>query len=186
MKILLDKTKLNSIEFTNPYNLEYLTDPAGQDHYRILAYLSTLYNSSILYDIGTARGTSAFALSYNNQNKIISYDVFNNNRQVLNHSNIEFRLGNCLLDLKDLLQSPLIMLDTQHDGGFEYALYFALGVSGYKGILVMDDIHLNDAMKAVWSTISHPKYDVTPYGHWSGTGIVCFDNQEVLVRIGDY
>jgi hypothetical protein len=31
-------------------------------------------------------------------------------------------------------------------------------------------------MNKIWNTISFKKFDLTKYGHWSGTGIIDFDN----------
>ena len=42
----------------------------GKEHYKLLSYLSTLFNNSIIIDIGTHRGSSALALSYNSTNII--------------------------------------------------------------------------------------------------------------------
>ena len=53
----------------------YFLDSQFKEHYRLLAYLSTLFNDQILFDVGTLKGYSALALSYNRANKIVSYDI---------------------------------------------------------------------------------------------------------------
>ena len=77
------------------------------------------------------------------------------------------------------MSSDIIMLDTDHDGVFEEAFYSFLKSSNFSGILLLDDIHLCDEMKQFWAAITEPKYDITEYGHFSGTGLVCFGDQTV-------
>ena len=52
------------------FNDEEFLGPIGKEHYKLLAYLSTLFNDTYFIDIGTNYGNSALALSYNNTNKI--------------------------------------------------------------------------------------------------------------------
>jgi hypothetical protein len=66
------------------------------------------------------------------------------------------------------------MLDTYHDGKFEHEFYTFLKANRYKGLLFLDDIHLNEPMKAFWEHIEEPKEDVTDLGYWSGSGLVVF------------
>ena len=49
-------------------DMEFFGD-CGRQHYNLLAYISTLYNGIDIFDIGTHRGSSALALSYNHNNK---------------------------------------------------------------------------------------------------------------------
>ena len=114
------------------------------------------------------------ALSYNLSNRVISYDIV---RRVspINLPNIEFRVKHALVeDREELLSSPLILLDTAHDGIFEQRVYNALVEDGYQGLLLLDDICLNPAMQSFWDEISLEKLGLTPVGHWSGTGLVRF------------
>ncbi len=88
-------------------------------------------------------------------------------------SRIEYRIGNVLKDPR-LLKAPLIMLDTDHDGGFERQFYDFLKENRYRGFLFLDDIHLNSAMIRFWDAIAEPKEDLTDLGHYSGSGLVAF------------
>ncbi len=145
------------------------------EHYQLLAYLSTRFNDATLFDIGTLKGYSALALSFNPVNRVISYDI-NDFKEILKPeklANIEYRIGNALQD-PELVSSPLILLDTEHNGVFENQVYSFLKQNHYKGLLVLDEIDLNDAMKRFWHAIDLPKEDLTDIGHWSGTGIVNF------------
>ena len=181
-KFALTKENISNIDLTKFYryvaNLEhrkYFFDVDFKEHYRLIAYLSTLFNHSTIFDIGTNLGYSALALSYHDTNRIISYDIVE--CKDLNHAeelgNIEFLIGDVLKDER-LLGSPLIMLDTNHDGIFENEFYKYLEDNNYKGLLFLDDIHLNQPMRDFWNSISAAKADVTDLGHWSGSGLVDF------------
>jgi hypothetical protein len=151
--------------------------PAGREHYRLLAFISQQVQNKELVDIGTYQGSSAIALAFNQKNRVISFDLFKNSLiDLINIKNIQFKIDNVLSDIYTsiLLNSPVIFLDTDHDGVFEQLLYDHLHNIGYEGILILDDIHLNSEMKFFWNSISKEKYDLTKKGHWSGTGIVIF------------
>ena len=42
----------------------------------------------------------------------------------------------------------------------------------YKGLLLFDDIHLNNEMRTFWNNIIHKKEDISHIGHITGTGVV--------------
>jgi len=187
MKSILEKLitvtnkELDSIVF--PYiekytkhslELEFISLPSGNFHSRLLAYISTLFTNTILFDIGTNSGRSALSLAHNTTNKIKSYDVVQILDIMYHQDNVEYILGDSTKD-KDILNSPFIFLDVNHDGIYEYVLYSFLKDINWKGILMLDDIHLNEPMREFWNSIGKEKYDLTSVGHWSGTGIVIFE-----------
>lgn len=145
----------------------------GREHYRLLMHISTLYDKEILFDVGTNRCMSAMALSHNKSNRVKSYDIV----QVLNENpkipNVEFLLGDSTED-EDIKSAKFIFLDVDHDGLYEDKFYAFLKSIEWKGILMLDDIHLNDPMMRFWQGIEEDKYDLTQIGHWSGTGLVVF------------
>lgn len=158
----------------------------GSEHYRLLSYLSTQFNDCNILDVGTDRGHSALSLCYNKSNTIHSFDIMNRvtNEKIRTNSNARFYLE----DLWNpsvfetfvplIKSSPLIFLDVSpHDGLMEMAFYQKLKEIGYEGILICDDIHHFEGMRNFfWSKIpASEKYDVSRYGHWSGTGIICFN-----------
>jgi len=178
----LSKEKVSNIDLSRFFkhvadqeHLKYFSDTDFKEHYRLIAYLSTLFNSSPIFDIGTNRGYSALALSYNQLNLVISYDIadYKDLAYPQELTNIEYRSGDVLQDSR-LLTSPLIMLDTNHDGVFENQFYNFIKQNRYKGLLFLDDIHLNPPMKDFWNRIPEAKADITDLGHWSGSGIVDF------------
>ena len=167
--------ELNNIDLS--YSDEYLKDfakndfngIAGKEHYRILNHICK--DKNIVYDIGSYRGSSAVAMS--SAKKVMSYDVESLTELKKKPKNVTFNVGNCMQD-KNILNADLILLDTYHDGTFEKVFLDFLR-TGFKGILLMDDIFLNKEMMSVWYGIKEPKDDLTSIGHYTGTGIVYFN-----------
>ena len=156
-----------------PFVKKYFFLNSGVEHYRLLAHISTYYENETILDIGTFKGGSALALSFNNNNKVISIDIEDHLDSNIDRSNIEFKILNILDYPKLIQQSKLIMLDTAHDGLFEKEFYTYLIKSNWNGIMIADDIHLNKPMKRWWKLIDNKyKYDITRFGHWSGTGLI--------------
>lgn len=183
---------------------------ASIDHYHaILAHLSTYFNDSIIVDLGTHRGGSAAALSYNKSNEVYTFDITPQDEAVElfkedEYKNITYIIGNCIENnwygqplgpfstnlsepLKSekeiFLSSELIFLDIDpHDGIQEAQVLDFLIENNYKGIMVCDDIgHQHPPMHDWWNSIELPTYTIAnKYAAFKGTGIICFDNQEVL------
>ena len=160
----------------DPQHLSYFLDTEFREHYRLIAWLSSRFDRATLFDIGTNKGYSALALSYHPSNRVVSYDIVE--CKALHFAEqlqrIEYRIGDVMRDPR-LLTSPLIMLDTNHDGGFESEFYAFLKRNRYRGWLFLDDIHLNAAMIRFWDSITEPKEDLTPIGHFSGSGLVAME-----------
>ena len=145
---------------------------AGKEHYRLLNYICK--GSKLVFDIGTNKGSSAIAMS--SAKKVISYDIADN-LLAKPTKNIIFKIGNALSD-DDLLKADIILLDVNHDGKFENAFYQLIR-HDYKGILIVDDIHYNLEMERFWASITEHKEDITDIGHYTGTGIVYFNDKNV-------
>lgn len=159
---------------------QFFNHKAGWEHYRLLSHLSWQFPpGTTLIDIGTSCGFSSLALAHNPDVKVVTYNIEDHiGTQVCSarhKPNIEHRIQNCLEDIDLLLQAPLIMLDTAHEGDFEREVILALRNHNYKGIVICDDIYLNSAMIQFWNWVPIQKVDITPYGHWSGTGMILFD-----------
>jgi hypothetical protein len=172
----LDKVKEVNVNFVRQYIQfhNYMAVRKDGEHYKLLAYLSTLLDNETIYDIGSYKGFSAIALSMNPTNQVISYDIGYFLEVARQPENVEWRIGNFYKN-KDLLKSPLIMFDIEpHAGKLEKQFYDYLVDNKYKGTVVFDDINLNDGMKEFWNSVTIEKVDVTKYGHWSGTGLVIF------------
>jgi hypothetical protein len=172
--------KLQKINLTNLSDLiddkeakKYFLGEIGQEHYKFLAYVSTQFNNSVLYDIGTYKGCSALALSFNENNMVKSFDIWNFRRLTKEKKNIEWVIGDFLEeDLGTILDSPFIMLDIDHTGKTERKILDFLLEIKWKGFLCLDDIFLNDDMRGFWEGITQKKADITRIGHYSGTSVV--------------
>jgi len=195
MKINFDNNYLDNLNLQDLYKFctgvskKYFTLPSGREPYRLLVYLSSLFNNSILIDLGTSNGGSAIALSANNQNQIISFDVNdrcetsflqNENKfeKMPSLKNVDFIVTQDFTKyLSIFLNAPFIYLDIAHDGIWENIVLELLIKNNYKGIMLMDDIFQFPEMKKIWDNLMFNKVDLTKYGHWSGTGLIDFSNQ---------
>ena len=189
-------------------NLSVYKDSFGLHYYSILACLSTYFNDSNIVELGTLYGNSAAALAYNKTNKVYTYDIESKEEAVSKFKleefkNIEYIITNCIednwqrqTDRDIILSSKLIFLDVDPlDGNIKgeqenKVLNFLIS-NNWKGILVCDDIGLgrekgkenaHPAMRDWWNSIELPKYDISKnyFAAGTGTGVVCFDGQEVI------
>lgn len=188
--MILVKNIIDNIDMSWLYNkAHYLDAPyimqcAGAQHYRLLTYISMLYNNIKISDVGTRRGASAYALAYNSFNFVHTYDIDNQWQSYIEKTrpdNVKFHHKNGL-DANMHLQSYIIMLDIDpHDGIMERKFIDDLTILKWKGILIIDDIHWNDPMRHFWGNLrGFRKYDVTDYGHRSGCGIINFSNEDMI------
>lgn len=159
------------------------------EHYKLLNYLSSLFENELILDLGTRDGLSALVLSKNLKNNVISYDILPKSKEI---SKFEKIIPNCLFKQKNIFdediylikKARLIFLDLDpHDGVQEQKFFDILEKINFKGIIILDDISAENTyfyfpeMKQFWNNIKQKKYDVTKYGHGSGTGLVDFSNE---------
>lgn len=155
-----------------------------KEHYKLLAYLSMFFENETIVDIGTYRGLSSLAMSYNLKNNVITYDIvdnfdgFKDEYTIEKKENIECRIKDCREDVELFKSTSLVMLDVDpHDGIQETDFFKFFEDIGYEGIVLLDDIFLNQQMTEFWNNIKQPKFDISRFGHWSGTGLVLFGNK---------
>ena len=75
---------------------------------------------------------------------------------------------------KLLLESDIIFMDAgDHTGKtYENFLISFLRKNNYKGLVIWDDIFLNNDMIDVWNSIpNNEKINITNIGHYCGTGL---------------
>ena len=161
---------------------------SGEQEYRLYSYLSTFFTNITILDIGTLNGRSAVALSHNETNTVISYDiedhVKNSNHSLYSKRNIRFNIKNVLEDLnEDLIKkTKIVMIDIDHYGTVELEILDKLKELNFSGIILLDDItkhpdpKINQCMKTLWDSVQETKYDFTKYGHWSGTGVIVMND----------
>jgi predicted O-methyltransferase YrrM len=157
----------------------------GKEHYKLLSWLaSQIPAEKNIIDIGTHRGSSALALSSNTQATIHTFDIVDKigDHAIKSTTNIKWHIHD-VFDVRDpeidklLLESPMIFIDVDpHNGHMEWKLYNWFKKSGYKGLLIWDDIHYFPEMRThFWSKVPiAERMDVTDLGHWSGTGLIKF------------
>lgn len=169
----MDNSKyINNKEYQN-----YFTSPSSIEHYRLLTHLSNNISNSTLIDIGTLKGSSALALSVNQTNIVYSFNLSNELELGLLPNNVNFIIDDIINEKYKpiILESKIILLDTFHDGTFEKTFFNYLKEIKYKGILLLDDIKLNNEMIEFWDSINEDKSDITHIGHITGTGVVYFN-----------
>jgi len=164
----------------------------GKEHYRLLSYFSTLFDNCNIIDIGSHRGNSALALSYNKTNTIYSFDIVDNIRsKIKSVNNIKF-LNDNLFEITGrekwsdtILSSPFIFMDVDpHNGNMELDMYNYLKKINYKGFVICDDIwYFKEMRDNFWYKINYKeRFDITEFGHWSGTGIINFNSNIKLEK----
>lgn len=177
----IDLSKYNELLNIDLEYKNYFLDVSGKEHYRLLIYISNLFNKINILDIGTNRGFSAVALSDNKNNAVISYDLirYESVKTLMNShilDNVEFKLGN-FIESENLDKYKIILLDTDHDGKFEKIVIEHLEKVKWNGILLMDDILYFPALTEIWNNLKQEKYNLTKTGHISGTGMVIFKGE---------
>ena len=154
---------------------------AGQSEYRLYAWLSSQFENTTILDVGTRTGGSALALSYNDKNQVISYDLVEQGASsAIKKENITFKIQDFREDeTLDWDNISIIMIDVDpHDGVQEVEMMEFLKEKGWKGIMLLDDIGPGwPEVQDMWDAIEEPKIDVTPVGHMSGTGLVNFGSK---------
>ena len=166
-------------------------DGPGGSPYHLYAFLSTLFDDSIILDVGSQYGNSALAFSYNESNHVISYEIdpwYSNEtyhtktRRDIERDNITWRD----IDFRDdedidYEKVKIILIDIDPHGhkiaGKEEELRMIehLLEKGWSGVLIFDDINKGCQMQDFWNELSIPgwtKIDVSELGHSSGTGIL--------------
>ena len=191
MKIPISNKILDDFQLINHEFLvetQYYDHKSGDQEYRLYSYLSTYFNNTTILDIGTAFGRSAVALSHNETNRIISYDICDHiqkgNHPVYTKPNIQFRIKNVLEDLNEELikNTKIVMIDIDHYGNIETEIINKLKQHNFSGLIILDDITkhpdpiVNECMNQLWNSIRDTKYDFTKYAHWSGTGIIILND----------
>lgn len=183
MRLVQSELHKISLESMRPYvaNVDEFFSP--REHYRLLAYLSSLVApGKTAIDVGTHLGDSAVALAFCGR-RVESFDVVDKTSGRPRPDSVRYNVAD-LFDpaVRDrweraLLESAIVVVDVDpHEGTRELELVRWLQDHQYRGIVVLDDVWYFKPMRDnLWYRIE-PRYrtDATSLGHWSGTGIVSF------------
>lgn len=198
MKIELEKIKEIDLSYVQNYFPskyenhkinEMNSGIEGGEHYKLLSYLSNLFENELILDLGTRDGLSALVLSENKKNRVITYDLLPKPKEMLNFEhlipNCEFKQMNIFDEDTEIIKSSKLMfLDLDpHDGVQEEKFMELLKSIDYKGIVICDDIEWFSSMKSWWDNINYKKYNLTKFGHGSGTGLIDFSNELEIIGL---
>jgi len=180
----LDKEQIDKIDLSYAKKLSVKNGlnfdrEAGEEAYKLYAFLSTTFDNGVILDVGSRFGNSALSLSYNETNQVISYNIVEEGASDISKDNITWKLMDFREDdTIDYDQVKMILIDVDpHDGKQEPEMIQYLREKKWQGILLLDDIHKSGEMKSFWNTFNEEsKVDVTAVGHQSGTGLVEFES----------
>jgi predicted O-methyltransferase YrrM len=200
LKLSTINSTASNFLYENPIlcNINHVKLPPGTEHYLLLATISSQIKNGKIIELGTHAGISALALNYgnvkyNSNNKIFTYDIqYHLLPNIFMDNGINYIMENLFdpvvreQNKEHLLSSDVIFIDVDpHEGVMEYDMYLWLKNNNYKGLILFDDIHLGaghlgvtsgNSMQQFWDKIDNEyKIDLTSIGHYSGTGLVCFD-----------
>jgi len=210
----IDKSPLMNVkDFTTEQYITFLLAEAGREHYPFLNYLSSTYGDCRHFtDIGTRVVTSSLALGSNLKSPVWTFDLPTSNERKeafrgrteedwqsrAQTTGLDIKFHNLDLmkvsndKLKEYIGTWFVMLDTFHKPDtvpFEREFFQKMIDIGFKGILALDDIHLNSEMKQWWKEVQdgaekggYYTYDITEIGHFSGTGLVDFSGKVKLKK----
>jgi len=185
MKLIKNEIEKNLLLYFNDIVSDFSYLKNVGEHYRLLTYISYLYDNELIIDAGTCQGHSCLALCQNLNNKVYTYDIDPKDISYITekYSNVIKKILDINLETDEILGSAkIILLDIDpHDGNSEINFYDRLLNTNFKGFLICDDINLNTGMKKFWEYIQKEKYDISNLGHWSGTGIVNFSNEKIEI-----
>ena len=179
----LDKEQIDKIDLSYAKELSVKNGTnfdreSGEEAYKVYAFLSTTFDNGIILDVGTRFGNSALALSYNESNQVISYNIVEEGASDISRDNITWKLMDFREDETiDFDKVNMILIDVDpHDGKQEPKMVEYLREKGWSGILLLDDIHKDNSMQSWWYTFDEEqRIDITEVGHMSGTGLVEFE-----------
>jgi len=170
--------------FRTELNLDWASRKG--EAFQLLDYITKQFNDIQIIDAGTHYGWSAYALSQNPRNKVITYDITDqfDNKYLKDIANVEVKVKNINWEsMPIILSSEVIYLDIDpHDGVQEKTFTDLLQKFEYQGYLLCDDIHINSGMESWWNNITLNKYDLTEIGHLHGTGLITYNREVTIVK----
>jgi tetratricopeptide (TPR) repeat protein len=182
------KNDLHAIASRFPEKIGNVINVWPGEHYRLLAALVDILKPALVVTIGTSTGASVLSMKANlpADGKIICYDPVpwsQHNDSGLVESDFDMQLQHKLLDLTDpvqaqgergiLQQADIVLVEssTDKDQVYNYCQLFDVLTFNKPPLIIFDNTRILSMLKT-WREISHPKLDLTSFGHWTGTGLV--------------
>jgi predicted O-methyltransferase YrrM len=162
------------------------------EHYRLLAALVQVVGALRVVEIGTYQGLGSLALlqSLPADGAIATFDIvpyqeidghvfrpedFADGRltQVVADITLENDFAQYAPTLRD---ADLVFVDAAKDGRQERVFLKRFEEVGFRHgpIVVFDDVRVYNMLQ-IWRDIRRSKLDITSFGHWSGTGLVDYE-----------
>ena len=164
------------------------------EHFRLLAALVEILQPQQLIEIGTTNGASTLTMKHflPESGKITCFCdspwenypgtgmIENDFNDQLEHRQVD--LSNPLeaeQHHQTIEQADMIFINTLKNNALEKGLFKLLDVLNFSKpvVIVIDDIRIMPMLK-IWRNISQPKLDMTSFGHWTGTGILMWEQAE--------
>lgn len=148
-------------------------------YYDFLVRLARDIQPEIIVELGTSTGNSASRFAFGNpQAKVITIDIAPDGRaqeMLKNFDNIDLWIGDdnskeTIKKVSGLGAIDILFIDTIHNfnqAWAEYCNYSPFVKKG--GIILYDDILLDDDMERFWDKIPAPKIELHQL-HWTGFG----------------
>jgi predicted O-methyltransferase YrrM len=159
------------------------------EHYNFLTAITKICKPRVIWEFGTNTGMGTVALleGAEENTKIITVDIdpwHSKERSWIQEEDIKSgKISQLVLSMSDpslfidkneeLAEADLIFVDGPKDVDTETAFFEHLDKMTFRRnpIVVVDDIRLLKMLR-IWRNLEKPKFDLTSFGHWSGTGLV--------------
>jgi predicted O-methyltransferase YrrM len=192
--LIIESEKVNMDFFKKRLNVpDYVYEFPGE-HYRVLQAIVKLIDAKVIVEIGTFTGLSSvsFFQSLDKSRSLYTFDIVPfdqfNDTVFLKSDFVDYNFCQIIDDISDynlmkkhqniFCNADLIFCDAPKDGKFEKKVLQNLQKIGIKDgtIIFFDDIKQWNMLK-IWSEVKMPKIDITPIGHFTGSGIIEWDSK---------
>jgi predicted O-methyltransferase YrrM len=170
-----------------------LLDPFAPQHYRLLNYLAASTRKNVAeLGTGTRLSTLCLAAALDGQREVWSTDIeYPADADAVDLSGMPVHLKNlhCVPFIRRLYlpDFDFIFIDVDHRGPQARKVLDYLAEKGWVGLVLLDDARAGKKLKEMLNekiVAGLEVYDLTRWGHWSGSLLVNF-GMNLTVRCGD-
>lgn len=175
-----------------PANLAKLINVWPGEHYKLLAALIDTLKPTTIIEIGTTDGASTLCMKnqLSTTGKITTYDPTPWNEYPgtgLCDTDFDQQCQQKIVDLTDpgqaekertqIEQADIIYIDPLNDHLMTQKLCQLFDTLSFNKmpVVVLNEIRTLPMLR-VWRKLSHSKLDMTSFGHWTGTGMIEWNN----------